>query len=230
MFTLCRALWADETGFIVTSELVLISTVGIIGLTAGLACLRDSVVGELNDVADAVGSLNQSYCYTGFSAASQRCCKSRTFGSCFTDHEEATYTSRVDIEAGPVVTPTPAPQSRIIEQERVIEERVIESEVIEQSITPTTPIEPTICPDVVEPVAPAVEQAPCETSGVVTPAVTTPLATTCDPCSEPRAQHTIVDQCGDLLHYSATRGQAVRLIDEVDAIHRPQVSPRITLW
>jgi Flp pilus assembly pilin Flp len=55
----------DDSGFIVTIELILIATILVIGLIAGLAAVRDAVVSELSDVAGAVQDLNQSYQYTG---------------------------------------------------------------------------------------------------------------------------------------------------------------------
>ncbi len=64
-----RALYYDENGFIVSAELILISTLLVIGLIVGLSSIQYAVVGELNDVGKAIGSVNQSYMYTGFSAS-----------------------------------------------------------------------------------------------------------------------------------------------------------------
>lgn len=44
-------LWNDDRGFVVSSELVLIATVVVIGLLTGLAAVRDAVISELSDVA-----------------------------------------------------------------------------------------------------------------------------------------------------------------------------------
>lgn len=231
MFTPRCALWtalrADETGFIISSELVLIATVGVIGMTAAMACVRDSVVGELNDVAGAFGNLNQSYCYTGFSAASPQCCKSRTVGSCFTDQTEDVSLSRVDIQAQSYVVPCPTPAAV---GERVIDERIIEERVIESS-------DEAVCPAVVEPGVASLA-APCAGATVTSAGVA--VAGSCqtcetraadaDPCTEPRPIHAAKTQCGELLHYSETSGKVVRLIDEVDAIHRPHVTPSVSLW
>lgn len=52
-------------GFALTSELVLVSTITVLGLTAGLTLLRDATTAELNDLSEAVGSLDQSYGLTG---------------------------------------------------------------------------------------------------------------------------------------------------------------------
>ena len=81
-----RALWSDEAGFIVSSELVLIATMLVIGLIVGLSEIQHAVVAELNDVADAVGSINQSFQYAGIS--SRKCngnIKGSIAGSCFVD-------------------------------------------------------------------------------------------------------------------------------------------------
>ena len=63
-----RNLLNDEAGFIVSAELVLVATLLVIGLIVGLNSIQHAVVQELNDVGDAIGSLNQSYFFSGFSA------------------------------------------------------------------------------------------------------------------------------------------------------------------
>ena len=78
MTRLLTALWADESGFIITAELVLIATIVVLGLIAALICVRDSVGGELNDIAAAFRNIDQSYYYGGM-----RGCKSWTAGSAF---------------------------------------------------------------------------------------------------------------------------------------------------
>jgi|TARA_R110002167_G_scaffold1445_1_gene7067 hypothetical protein len=54
-----------QRGFILTSEAVLLSTVMVVGMTTGLVTLRDSMNAELEDVAEAIGSLDQSYSFNG---------------------------------------------------------------------------------------------------------------------------------------------------------------------
>ncbi len=81
-----HALLRDEAGFIVSAELVLVATMLVIGLIVGLSEVQHALVAELNDVADAIGSINQSYSYSGFSARkSDGCVKSVTYGSSFRD-------------------------------------------------------------------------------------------------------------------------------------------------
>ena len=60
-----KRLWNDEAGFVVSTELVLLATVAVIGLITGITAVRDGVVSELSDVAGAVQEVNQSYSYDG---------------------------------------------------------------------------------------------------------------------------------------------------------------------
>ena len=73
-----QALWSDERGFIVSIELILIVTIGVLGLIVGLSCLASAVVAEYQDIGWAVRSLNQGYYFGGF-----RGCKSFVPGSSY---------------------------------------------------------------------------------------------------------------------------------------------------
>lgn len=57
--------WNDEAGFVVSSELVLIGTILVLGVVVGLATVRDQVVQELGDLALAISNINQSYSFSG---------------------------------------------------------------------------------------------------------------------------------------------------------------------
>jgi hypothetical protein len=81
-----ETLLRDEAGFIISAELVLVATLLVIGLVVGLSEIQYAVAQELNDVADAIGALNQSYCFSGFSACkSNGGLKSAFAGSAFSD-------------------------------------------------------------------------------------------------------------------------------------------------
>lgn len=54
-----------QRGFVMTSELILLSTTMVAGLVIGLATMRDAVTAELEDVAEAIGALDQSYAFDG---------------------------------------------------------------------------------------------------------------------------------------------------------------------
>ncbi|MDF1743376.1 MAG: hypothetical protein P1V19_06745 [Gimesia sp.] len=64
-----RAFWQDESGFVISAELVLVLTIAVLAMIVGLSEVAVSVNTELNDVSNAIGALNQSYAYTGFSAS-----------------------------------------------------------------------------------------------------------------------------------------------------------------
>ena len=73
-----RSLWADECGAILSAELVMVGTLGVIGGTVGLAAASQAVNDELKEFAYAIRSLDQSYCVGG-----QRGCNAWTAGSCY---------------------------------------------------------------------------------------------------------------------------------------------------
>ena len=77
--------WHDQDGAIVSIEIVLIVTVAVLSLVVGLSEVAVAVNTELNDISNAVGAVNQSYGYTGFSAKSERKLKSFAAGSSYHD-------------------------------------------------------------------------------------------------------------------------------------------------
>ena len=81
-----HALWRDESGFVVTSELLIIVTIAVIGLIVGYVAIRDALVQELGDIAAAIGALDQSYSYNG---VSNSCSAAFSRGSSFTDAIDA---------------------------------------------------------------------------------------------------------------------------------------------
>lgn len=69
MKTIVVRLWRDESGFVVSSELIFIMTIVVIGLLTGLVTVRDQVITELADVADAVSEVDQSYSFAAITAS-----------------------------------------------------------------------------------------------------------------------------------------------------------------
>ena len=59
--TFCK----DEAGFILSAELVLISTIGVLSMVVGLSEVSIAINQELEDVASAFGAMNQSFRYQG---------------------------------------------------------------------------------------------------------------------------------------------------------------------
>lgn len=99
----------DESGFLVSTELVFIATICVIGLVTGLVEVQSAVIGELNDVGEAIGSLNQSFFFSGWisRATTGTCIKGQTFGSTFEDHEDECDRNSVTLmcTAAPECTP-----------------------------------------------------------------------------------------------------------------------------
>ena len=58
-------LWADEAGFVISAELVLVATILVIGMIVGLVVIRNQVVQELVDVGEAIGAMSQTYAFGG---------------------------------------------------------------------------------------------------------------------------------------------------------------------
>ena len=61
-----KKIWNDETGVIISAELVLVLTIAVLAMIVGLSEVAVAVNTELNDISNAIGSLNQSFAYTGF--------------------------------------------------------------------------------------------------------------------------------------------------------------------
>lgn len=102
----------DEAGFIISAELVLIATILVIGLIVGLSEIQHAIVAELNDVGDAIGNLNQSYFFSGFSKPTQF--KANGFGvaaftrgSVFIDAVDECDNNQCDLDCDPPVAEGP---------------------------------------------------------------------------------------------------------------------------
>jgi Flp pilus assembly pilin Flp len=93
MTKLATALLNDENGFLISAELILISTIAVVGIVVGLSEISAAVNNELEDVAAAIGSMNQSFYVSGKHSDGKGC----TDGSSFSD-EYDTCDSQWDIQ------------------------------------------------------------------------------------------------------------------------------------
>jgi Flp pilus assembly pilin Flp len=84
MTTLITRLLNDENGFLMSAELILIGTIVVLGLVVGLSKVSFAINNELEDVASAFSSMNQSYSASG--SHSKR--KGRGSGSGFDDERD----------------------------------------------------------------------------------------------------------------------------------------------
>jgi len=76
-------LWEDDSGALIATEWVFVATILVLGSITGLVAVRQAILAELQDMAQAIMSLDQSYSFSG-----QSNCESSTAGSSYTDHTE----------------------------------------------------------------------------------------------------------------------------------------------
>ena len=80
MKNIALKLWNDDAGFVVSAELVLISTIAVLSMVVGLSEVAYGVVQELEDTGSAFGAVNQTFRYTGLCGHG-----GSIGGTCFTD-------------------------------------------------------------------------------------------------------------------------------------------------
>ena len=62
---LLRRFWIDDRGMVVSAELMIIMTVGVLALVTGVSAVTSALNFEYTDIANALTSLNQSYNVSG---------------------------------------------------------------------------------------------------------------------------------------------------------------------
>lgn len=60
-----KRLWNDESGALLSAELVIVMTLLMCATIVGIGALRDAIVTELADVGAAIGAFNQSFSIGG---------------------------------------------------------------------------------------------------------------------------------------------------------------------
>jgi hypothetical protein len=78
MRQLLLELWQDDGGALIATEWVFVATILVLGSITGLVAVRQAVIVELVDFANAVMALNTSYSFSG-----QSNCESSTAGSSY---------------------------------------------------------------------------------------------------------------------------------------------------
>jgi len=94
-----QRLWKDEAGAVISAEIVLVATILVIGMVVGLKSVRDSVVTELADIAQAIANIDQSYSYSGILGHA-----AQTTGSYFHDQADFCDVTNTAIHADPLGT------------------------------------------------------------------------------------------------------------------------------
>jgi Flp pilus assembly pilin Flp len=80
MCKLLRELWNDDCGALIATEWVFLATILVLGIITGLVAVRQALISELTEFAQALLALDQS-----FSFSSQTNCQSSTAGSSGSD-------------------------------------------------------------------------------------------------------------------------------------------------
>src|SRR5262245_33409609 len=89
MRQLMLKLWKDDCGALIATEWVFVATILVLGSITGLVAVRQAVITELTDVANAILSLQQTYSISG-----QSNCESSTTGSVFLDSTQEIVTGK----------------------------------------------------------------------------------------------------------------------------------------
>ena len=90
MYKLMLNLWQDDCGALIATEWVFVATILVLGAITGLVAVRQAVISELTEFANAVMALNQSYSFTG-----QTNCESTTAGSAASDSNNLIFESQI---------------------------------------------------------------------------------------------------------------------------------------
>jgi len=97
-----RKLWNDDCGStLVTSEILFIFTILVLGTISGLVAVRQALISELVETAQALLSLDQSYSFSG-----QSNCESSTAGSSQSDTTNTIAEGSVAASTG-IIAQTP---------------------------------------------------------------------------------------------------------------------------
>ncbi|MCL4201541.1 MAG: hypothetical protein KJ000_03550 [Pirellulaceae bacterium] len=94
-----QRLWKDEAGAVISAEIVLVATILVIGMVVGLKSVRDSVVTELADIAQAIANIDQSYSYSGILGHA-----AQTTGSYFNDQADFCDATETAVHTDPLGT------------------------------------------------------------------------------------------------------------------------------
>jgi Flp pilus assembly pilin Flp len=123
MRNIVKTLWKDERGFVVSAELVLIVTIGVLAMIVGISSIASSINNEMNDISNAFGALDQSYWYSGFLKVGH----SGVAGSGFVDRQDfcdcSTIVRTIPRVKAPLLAPPrafPAAPPRLIPPPHVV--------------------------------------------------------------------------------------------------------------
>jgi hypothetical protein len=70
MSKLLRKMWSDDRGALIATEFLFVATILVLGIIVGLVAVRNAVVTELSEFANAVLALSQGFTISGLTG----CC------------------------------------------------------------------------------------------------------------------------------------------------------------
>src|SRR3954467_537172 len=95
-------LWNDDCGALIATEFVFVGTILVLGIITGLVAVRQAVISELTEFANAVMALNQSFSFSG-----QSNCQSSTAGSQALDSSDVINEASTAAASASTVTQSP---------------------------------------------------------------------------------------------------------------------------
>ena len=98
---LLQSFWSDEAGLVMSAELVMLGTVGVIGATVGLSAASTAINDEMVEFSQAIRSLDQSYEIQG-----HKSCRAWTAGSSYRQQDVAVSLAELcgEVEAAEAAT------------------------------------------------------------------------------------------------------------------------------
>ena len=102
MRQLMQRLWFDDCGALIATEWVFVATILVLGIITGLVAVRQAVISELTEFANAVMALNQSFSFSG-----QSNCLASTAGSAAIDSSNTINEAGVAADSPSIVTQSP---------------------------------------------------------------------------------------------------------------------------
>jgi len=83
-WNLMARLWEDDGGALIAVEWIFLATILVLGVITGMVAVRQAVIAEFHDIANALLALNQTYSFSG-----QSNCESSSAGSFFFDRADS---------------------------------------------------------------------------------------------------------------------------------------------
>lgn len=154
MKSLWKKLWTDEAGVVLSSEIALVGTVGVLGMVVGLEAVTCAVTSELNDLASAFGAIDQTYNFRSIAKLGH----ARVSGSGFNDRRDVCdcelitqtdvggFTGQGGGSSQALVAQSAVVQSAVVQTAPVIREEIIEERVIDEVIVEPKAVTE-VCPD-----------------------------------------------------------------------------------